>query len=198
MKFDQVFEESMDLLQAMFGASLSKVVIKVYHGRLKDNLTVEELKAACRWLSDNWKPTASLKFPVIADFIKNSGKISEDDRAQKAIEAVRKAVSKVGSYKSVSFGDSALHRTIKASAGCWPSICQWTDEQWKYNEKKFKEMYLSQLRAGGVETLHLGGHHETDPLGVVKIEYVPVLPTDPKPKLEAPKKFTKKLIERVK
>jgi hypothetical protein len=100
----------------------------------------------CEKVVETFTPTAQVPFPVPATFLKAAGE-DPQSRARAAVGAVIAAAAKLGPYRSVSFGDPALHATIQRFGG-WVEVCGWSQEDWKYSEKRFVESYAADVAAG--------------------------------------------------
>lgn len=154
---EQTFKSCMTLLQGIYGI-IDKPVYLFYWNKFKsvDDKTFE---AATNKIVDTFKPTSTEKFPVPARFIELT-EPSEETRINLAIGAVRKAGSTQGPYKSVSFGDRALHAAIMRFGG-WPAVSVWSDEDWKFREKSFIQTYRAEMTTLSGPT-HLMGLSEED------------------------------------
>ena len=71
------------------------------------------------------------------------------DAALLAWGLVHGAVSTVGAYRSVDFGDPAIHATI-IDLGGWPNICRQNMDQLSYLQKRFCDSYRT-YRSRGAE-----------------------------------------------
>ena len=149
-----IFNNSMVLFSKTFGYSLDKDVFELYWNLFKETPD-DRFKDICANILRNFKPTSQCPFPVPADFISNSGE-SDKDTAAAAIAKVKYAIFKVGRYQSVTFNDPALHLAIKIVGG-WTNICNWTDEDWQLNERKFSDAYQAYQRRGEGEDGYLPG-----------------------------------------
>lgn len=150
-------------LQVLFGHMLSDSVVGMYMDALKD-LSDEQIERAVRYQIANFEPTSAKPFPVPADFFKAIGN-SEPDMAQEAIRRLRKATQDHGAYKSVSFGDPALHATIERFGG-WCAVCRWSDDDWKINTKSFIAGYQSAVRNHTKGPKYLAGITEIENTGL--------------------------------
>jgi hypothetical protein len=156
MTFEEVFRQSFVPLQQIFGHNLSREVLQIYYAHLGKRLSPDLLAKACIHVMDNFKPTASVKFPTPAHFIEYA-QGNQEERASKAVARVVAAVLKAGIYSSVSFGDRALHRTIERFGG-WEEM---RDFDWQFREGNFKKAYMAELNAGdGFGPEYLEGIHE--------------------------------------
>jgi Domain of unknown function (DUF6475) len=83
------------------------------------------------------------------------------DRALLAWSAAHTAMSSVGAYASVDFGDAATHAAI-ADIGGWPSMCRSTLDELPHLQRRFCEAYRAySRRAGEFEApRYLAGEHE--------------------------------------
>lgn len=143
MTFEKVFTQAFVPLQQIFGHTLSPEVLQIYAGHLSKRLTAEQLAKACIHVMDNFKPTASVRFPTPAHFIEYATGTTEE-RATNAVSRVMAASRSVGPNTSVSFGDKALHRAIERFGG-WEEM---RDFDWQFRESNFKKVYIAEVNAG--------------------------------------------------
>jgi hypothetical protein len=122
-------------LQKYFGHNIEKATIELYWSCLK-HLNSDQFKTAVKNIIDWFKPSAQVPFPLVAHFKEIIG-LAGKNRAQLAIIAIR---ANSNAYKSVSFGDFALHITIDRFGG-WPVVARWTVEDWGFKEKSFIACY---------------------------------------------------------
>jgi hypothetical protein len=161
MTFEEVFRQSFVPLQQIFGHNLTAQVLQIYYAHLSKRLSPELMAKACVHVMDNFKPTASVKFPTPAHFIEYA-QGNQEERASKAVARVVGAARKVGPNQSVTFGDKALHRTIERFGG-WEEM---RDFDWQFRETTFKKAYMAEVNAGdnyGPEYLE-GCHEKTNRL----------------------------------
>jgi len=160
----------MTYLQKYFGHKLDDEINKLYWNRLK-NVDTSTFSDSVKNIIDTFRPTQKVPFPLIVDFLEQSGETG-DNAAERAIATIRDSVMSVGAYRSVDFGDPALHATIKSFGG-WIAICGWGDEQWQMNRRNFIQAYKSALTRKE-DVCHLSGISEkangylADPVSIVK------------------------------
>ena len=135
------FLACMIYLQKLFAKELSDEVVAIYWERLKTFPDID-FEMAMKDIVDTFIPTSTVPFPMIAHFIQSTG-LSNEGRAHAAVVMVKRYAESCGSYKSVNFGDRALHSTINRFGG-WTIIARW-GEEWQYQEKNFMEAYKSAL-----------------------------------------------------
>jgi Domain of unknown function (DUF6475) len=159
----QLFEKSMAMMFVAFGKKIASEAVALYW-ELMHEISDDKFQTTVASLIKNFKPTAQCPFPVPADFLAMAGE-TDKDLAVIAISKVKYAVAKIGRYHSVDFKDPALHMTIQTIGG-WTNICNWTDEDWQLNERRFSEAYSSHCRRGesgpeylpGVAEISNGSH----------------------------------------
>jgi len=140
------FMASMVSLQAYFGKTIADEVLDMYFTNL-EHYTDEVFAHALVNLFHNFHPSSTVPFPLISDFIEAIGDTAEN-RAQLAVMAVKRAAESIGSYRSVDFGDPALHATINRFGG-WPEIANWANHgKWEFQEKNFMRAYISAYESG--------------------------------------------------
>ena len=140
-----IFDRSMALLAKVFGHVIERDVCDFYW-ELMNEISDDKFKTTVSSLIKNFKPSAQCPFPVPADFLAMAGE-TDKDLAVVAISKVKYAIAKIGRYHSVDFKDAALHLAIQTIGG-WTNICNWTDEDWQLNERRFSEAYSSHCRRG--------------------------------------------------
>jgi hypothetical protein len=100
--------------------------------------------------------------PMPADIVRQlEGR--PDDRALRAWHRVLRAMSDVGHYSSVDFGDALTHAAI-VDAGGWQRLCCTSSSELDFVRRRFCESYRAHLAAGGAPAdtpRHLAGEHET-------------------------------------
>lgn len=153
------FMASMVSLQAYFRKTITDPVLDMYYKNLKQY--ADEIFAhALIKIFHNFHPSSTVPFPLIADFMEAIGDTAEN-RAQLAVIAVKRAAESIGSYRSVDFGDPALHATINRFGG-WPEIANWANHgKWEFQEKNFMRAYISAYESGE-EAPPVMGHFEMD------------------------------------
>lgn len=153
----ELFVLSMGLLQTVFGKASPKL-LQFYREKFIDTPD-ETFKIAVSKVIDTFKPTTQTPFPLPVHFNDAIG-LSGNNRAILAVAAVKAAGSSIGPYNSVSFGDRAIHATINHFGG-WTVVSNWNDDDWKFQERKFIEVYEANL-VGGNGPEYLSGMCEND------------------------------------
>lgn len=77
--------------------------------------------------------------PKVADVVRILGG-TRTDRSLLAWGKVHEAMSRVGAYSDVDFGDSATHAAIQDMGG-WPKVCRTNVDQLSYLQHRFCELY---------------------------------------------------------
>lgn len=132
-------------MQAFFGKKLSTEVVAIYW-KYFEKISEQDFQNMVENIMENFIPTAQCPFPLIAHFLAAGG-LAGESRAQSAITAVKKAAECFGAYKTVDFGDAALHAVINRFGG-WPEVCSWGNRgEWRYFEKNFLIAYKSAIDA---------------------------------------------------
>lgn len=133
-------------LQKYFGKSLEDSVINLYWMVLK-KLSDEQFEKSVENIINTFHPTSTVPFPLVSDFVCSLG-ISGENRAQSAVLAIKKASESFGAYKTVDFGDNALHAVINRFGG-WPEISHWSNQgKWEFQEKNFMKAYIAAFECG--------------------------------------------------
>jgi hypothetical protein len=130
-------------LGELFAANLTPVKQALYFEALRDlpfDLVVHALNVAIKTQTFMPKP-AELRRLVVGD---------DEDAAERAWMAFRKAMRWVGSYVSVVIADPALGEAIVAVFGSWPAACQLelSPEMWAAKRKEFGRVYRVLLNRG--------------------------------------------------
>lgn len=158
---EKSFKTGILFLSEAYGKKLKDEIISMYWEILKEYSDVE-FKKMLEGLIKTFIPTSQVPFPLIPHFLEAVGD-NVKTKAQLAVMAVKNAIAKVGPYNSVTFGDRALHETIHQFGG-WVEICEWDQEKWQFNEKRFLSVYDAACSSGqGADRLI--GIHERENMG---------------------------------
>lgn len=137
---EESFKIQLAYLQKIYGA-IDDDVYRNYWEILK-KYSDNEFSGMITNIIKTFVPTSSVKFPLIPHFLKAIG-VDNETICQLAISTVKKSIRTVGNWRSVSFGDTALHETIERFGG-WIKICDWGDKEWSINEGRFLKSYESE------------------------------------------------------
>ncbi len=176
-EFKQEFKKRMFAMAEMWDYEFPQengksTKVRLYYERLK-NMPLDAFIAASNRLVDSFTPTAAKKFPVPADFLAAVG-MDEESIVNNAVRKVKEASSSEGAYKSVNFGDRALHAVIRSNGG-WVAVSRWSDDEWQYNERKFRDAYASARRVKDEGPNYLPGIFELENSGRTGAEkYIPL------------------------
>jgi hypothetical protein len=154
---ENTFKSGMAMMSKLFGKSLEDEIIPAYWNILKKISDEEFLKIQGN-LIQTFIPTSQCPFPLPAHFL-NAGGLSGQNRTKSAVNAILNAANNPGPYKTVSFGDLALHAVIERFGG-WPIVASWTLDDWQFKEKQFLSAYEAALSSGEQGPLKLMGHYE--------------------------------------
>ena len=154
-----VFKSNFILLEALYGYKMQERITKVYWNILK-NFSNEMFEKIVSHIISHFKPSSQCPFPTPAHF---ADLITELELAAltSALTAVRKAVSEVGPWNSVTFDDPALHDTIERYGG-WIEICNWSHSDWKMKERAFLDAYRAAKSCNAGTEKHLPGIAEKE------------------------------------
>lgn len=155
---EEIFKSAIGYLQVLFGV-ITAEKFSAYWQAIK-HIEDESFKRSVSEIIKSFHPTSTEPFPSPSRFESACGN-DEETRVQLAVAAVKSAASRVGVYRSVSFGDRALHAVIERFGG-WPSVAKWGDDEWKFQESKFIAGYRSEIHAGINGPSHLSGLQEED------------------------------------
>lgn len=88
------------------------------------------------------------------------------DRALLAWGRVSRAMSDVGAYASVDFGDPAIHATVRELGG-WAAICRVENDEQHFLQKRFCDFYRTYTTRGAPDApLQLQGAHDVTNAGL--------------------------------
>lgn len=99
--------------------------------------------------------------PKPADIVRELGG-TFTDRALLAWGRVTRAMSEVGAYASVDFGDPVIHETISQLGG-WSAICRVPNDEQQFLQKRFCDFHRTFTTRGAPADapLQLQGEHDT-------------------------------------
>lgn len=135
---DTTFKTGIAFLSKLFGHTPDVEIIKTYWNILK-KYSEGQFKIMLENITKDFVPTSQVPFPLPKHFLSAVGE-SGESRARLAILALTTAASKLSIYDTISFGDRALHATIERFGG-WPEVANWTQDDWRFNEKNFIGTY---------------------------------------------------------
>jgi hypothetical protein len=100
--------------------------------------------------------------PKPADIVRELGG-TFTDRALLAWNRVTRAMSEVGAYASVDFGDPVIHETISQLGG-WSAICRVPNDEQQFLQKRFCDFHRTFTTRGAPADapLQLQGEHATE------------------------------------
>jgi Domain of unknown function (DUF6475) len=98
--------------------------------------------------------------PKVADIVRQLAG-TKTDRSLLAWGRVHDAMSQVGSYQDVDFGDNAIHAAIMDLGG-WVKLCRTDLKDLGYAQHRFCETYRAYQTAGTSEILALMGDRSPD------------------------------------
>ncbi len=144
-KDSKAFAQIMTALNEIYGdpsKPVSEFKMDIYFSSLQD-LTIQQLNKAVNVLAR----TKTIKtFPLPAEIIEAAVGNSEDE-AEAAFEVLRESIRSVGAYRSVEFQDGIIGRVVKEMGG-WEKVCDWYEDELKWNRKNFCDLYRSFVRRG--------------------------------------------------
>lgn len=133
---NQEFRNRLVMLAEVFDVKLSPGRQVLYFEALRDIPLTEVIRAL------NQAVKSCKFFPRPAE-LRTFALGDSEDRTEAAWMLLRKALSAVGSYASVSIHDAALGEAILALWGSWPAACatELTPEMWAAKRKEFGRVY---------------------------------------------------------
>jgi hypothetical protein len=87
--------------------------------------------------------------PKVADIVRQLAG-TKTDRSLLAWGRVHDAMSSVGAYQDVDFGDNAIHAAI-IDLGGWPKVCRTESKDLSYLQHRFCETYRAYQSAGAAQ-----------------------------------------------
>lgn len=98
--------------------------------------------------------------PRPADFVRELAG-THTDRALMAWGRVSRAMSEVGAYATVDFGDPVIHAVVRELGG-WALICRAPNDEQQFLQKRFCDFFRTYTTRGASEApLALQGEHDT-------------------------------------
>lgn len=159
MQKRQIILETLAKLEKYFGKKLESGIRGMYLEYL-EKLDEKQFKAAAVKILAEFEPTLAKPFPLIKDFLALCGQ-SAHTKAINVVLTVKKTAETEGQYKSIDFGDRALHSVIERYGG-WPEVVLWGEKDWKFQEAKFIAAYEAAVVAGVQGSEYLPGLHEIE------------------------------------
>jgi hypothetical protein len=158
-------------LVATFGKEIDEAMLLGYKLGLSDMPPKELEKAVSRAIRE-------CKFlPTVRELRELAGEMPVESRAVIAWGEVRRAISREGGYRTVSFSDGACNAAIRQMGG-WARVCQYTtDEIDKVVGPQFKKSYaaLTQFGYSGELAAPLPGLIAADNAGKGAEEWNPAI-----------------------
>lgn len=109
--------------------------------------------------------------PKVADLVRILGG-TKTDRSLMAWGRVHDAMSDVGAYRDVDFGDDAIHAAVTDMGG-WPKMCRYPLSEMGYLQHRFCESYRAYQTAGTAKTAALMGDRSPDEMYLQRGRPVP-------------------------
>lgn len=130
------FRQRLIGLAEVFDVKLSPQRVALYFEALRDlefGAVVDALNQAVR-IAKFFPRPAEIRTLALGD---------TEDRAESAWISFRQAMTRAGSYASLSVADAALGETILAMFGSWPAACaqELSQEMWSSKRKEFGRVY---------------------------------------------------------
>lgn len=137
------FAKALSALAEYYGKELSDGVISLYWQGLHQ-YSIDEIEGAIGRHLQN--PDTGQWMPKIADIVR----MLEGTTLNAAVLAwakVMRAVGSVGQYQSLAFDDAVIHLVIDDLGG-WPGICQTSEEELPFLQKRFENSYRAYRQRG--------------------------------------------------
>ncbi len=150
------FGELLTQVLAFYKQDASEFVMDLWWGACKPF----ELEQVRRALSDHaMHPEKGQFCPRPADLVRElAGTFT--DRSLMAWSRVTRAMSDVGAYASVDFGDPVIHAVVRELGG-WSAICRVPNDEQQFLQKRFCDFFRTFTARGAPEApLQLQGEHD--------------------------------------
>lgn len=144
---EKAYKESMVYLESLWGHELSPMRVRQYYQILR-MIPDDRWPGVVERVIQTFRPYRGHEFPAPSVFLDCAG-LTTDDRVANGMLILKRAVPRIGQYESVDFKDLALHAVVESYGG-WPLICTWSEKDWAYNARAFKEAYASAIKGGKV------------------------------------------------
>lgn len=146
-KDKKVFSDVLTAIALACGKEINEKTYEVYFEALKD-FSIEDIEHGGNTLIKSWDKPGMIPTPAqFRDAITGDA----SSRSTVALETLKTAMAKSGSYKSVAFADQALMVAIEHH-GDWVEICrayrELRDQDVSYWEHNFKQVYQQALKTG--------------------------------------------------
>ena len=132
-------------LAAAYSCAVDSALIQAYWLGLGD-LTIEQVEQAAREAL-----RVCVYMPKPAEIRELAGVISPQHRAVLAWGEVLQAISEVGAYESVDFGDPATHASVR-SVGGWICLCAMSDKELRFAQRDFERHYVASCKVAVSES----------------------------------------------
>lgn len=154
---NECFAECFVLLEAYCGRTITREVRQLYKMRLSAMDDVQ-FRFICGRLVETFKPTTAEPFPLIHNFLELSGD-NGNNAALLSLSVLKKAVSRVGAWRSIVFVDRALAASVDVLGG-WIAVCNMTAKDWDINTGRFLEHYKMAKSMNMLGPIYFPGHAE--------------------------------------
>lgn len=137
------FGKALAALAEYYGRELSDGVVALYWQGLQQ-YAIEDIEAAIGRHLQN--PDSGQWMPKIADIVRMIDGTTQSAAAL-AWAKVMRAVGAVGQWQSVGFDDALIHLAIDDIGG-WPKLCQTTEAELPFAQKRFETNYRAYRQRG--------------------------------------------------
>lgn len=154
----QAFQSLMTQVLAFYRQDASEFALSVWWEAC-NNADLEQVRKALN--AHAIHPEKGQFPPRPADIVRELGG-TFTDRALLAWGRVARAMSEVGAYASVDFGDLVIHEAISQLGG-WPAICRASNDEQSFIQKRFCDFHRTFTTRGAPTDapLRLQGEHAT-------------------------------------
>ena len=151
------FQSIVSKMLAYYRADNSEFTLQVWWVGCQPFSLEQVSKAITAHITD---PDKGQFAPKVADIVRQLAG-TKTDRSLLAWGKVSDAMSSVGAYQDVDFGDGAIHATI-IDMGGWPKMCRTNTDELSYLQHRFCESYRAYQTAGTTEIPFLIGDRSPD------------------------------------
>lgn len=137
------FAKAFLALAEYYGRELSEGVIALYWQGLQQ-YPINDIEAAIGRHLQN--PDSGQWMPKIADIVRMIDGTTQSAAAM-AWAKIMRAVGCVGQYQSIAFDDAVIHLVLDDMGG-WPKLCQTSEEELPFVQKRFETSYRAYRQRG--------------------------------------------------
>ena len=147
-------------IQKALGVTIGPDRIAIYIEHLQ-NMEESDFQAAAVRLMSEFRPTSTVPFPLIRDFLEMAGQDGKT-KAVNVVATLRKDMERLGQYQNYHPNDRALTNVIMRYGGWVDMVNNNTDEWWSLHERNFITAYEAAKRSGFEGPVFVKGLHRIE------------------------------------